>query len=69
MQNSLDTNLLAVIAGQKSAQQAMDDTAKDWDSISQRNGVDKLMEEIKYMAAEFPTVTETPKIQAGTPTA
>jgi len=39
--NAADTEISAAIAGNKTAQQALDDAAAEWDNITQRLGADK----------------------------
>jgi multiple sugar transport system substrate-binding protein len=41
----MDKNLSAAMAGQKSAQQALDDTAAAWEEITDRLGRDKILQQ------------------------
>jgi multiple sugar transport system substrate-binding protein len=41
----MDKNLSAAMAGQKTAQQALDDTAKTWEEITERLGRDKILKQ------------------------
>jgi multiple sugar transport system substrate-binding protein len=41
----MDKNLSAAMAGQKTAQQALDDTAKTWEEITERLGRDRILKQ------------------------
>ena len=41
----MDKNLSAAMAGQKTAQQALDDTAAAWEEITDRLGRDKILQQ------------------------
>jgi multiple sugar transport system substrate-binding protein len=41
----MDKNLSAAMSGEKTAQQALDDTAKSWEEITNRIGRDKLLKQ------------------------
>lgn len=64
-ETALDNNLQAVIAGQKTAEQAMADAAAEWDVITDRLGREKQVEVIASQVAAYSTVEDTPTIQAG----
>lgn len=60
--NALDTNLQAVMTGQKSAEQAMKDAAAEWEKITDRLGRDKQVTALKAQATAYPTTTDEPTI-------
>ena len=47
----MDKNLSAAMAGQKTAQQALDDTAAAWEEITDRLGRDKILSSIRRRSA------------------
>ena len=57
--NALDENLLAALTNEKSAEEAMSDTTKDWQRIVRRQGEDKMVEAIKTNRAAWPTTVDT----------
>jgi multiple sugar transport system substrate-binding protein len=64
-ETALDNNVQAVIAGQKTAEQAMADCEKEWETITDRLGRDKQIAVMAAQVAAYSTVTDTPKIQTG----
>lgn len=56
--NALDENLVAALTGDKSAEQAMADTERQWQRIVRRVGEDKLRAAIEFNNAAWPTVTD-----------
>jgi multiple sugar transport system substrate-binding protein len=58
--NSLDTNLQAVMIGQKSAEQAMQDAAAEWEEITDRLGRDKQVAALQAQASAYPTIVDEP---------
>jgi uncharacterized protein YhaN len=64
-ETALDNNVQAVIAGQKTAEQAMADCEKEWETITDRLGRDKQIAVIAAQVAAYSTVTDTPKIKMG----
>jgi multiple sugar transport system substrate-binding protein len=61
-EQALDDNVQAVIAGQKTAEQAMEDAEAQWEEITDRIGRDKQIAAIAAQLAAWPTVTDTPTI-------
>jgi multiple sugar transport system substrate-binding protein len=61
-ETALDTNVQAVIAGQKTAEQAMADCEAEWEKITDRLGRDKQIEAIQAQVAAYSTVVDTPTI-------
>jgi multiple sugar transport system substrate-binding protein len=61
-EQALDDNVQAVIAGQKTAEQAMEDAEAQWEEITDRIGRDKQIAAIDAQLAAWPTVTDTPTI-------
>lgn len=59
-ENALDENLQAAMTGQKTAEQAMEDTAAQWEKITDRLGRDRQIEQIKAQLESWPTVLDTP---------
>ena len=62
-ETALDNNVQAVIAGKKTAEQAMKDAANEWNKITDRLGREK---QVAVMAAQVPafsTVVDEPKIK------
>jgi len=62
-ETALDTNCHAVIAGQKTAEKAMEDCAAEWEKITDRLGRERQIEVIKAQVSAFSTVKDTPTIQ------
>ncbi len=62
--NALDENLQAAMTGDKTAEQAMEDTEAEWEEITDRLGRDKQMEAMQAMADSYPTVVDEPTIQS-----
>ena len=58
--NALDTNLQAVMTGQKTAEEAMADTAAEWEEITDRLGRDRQIEQLQAELDGWPTITDTP---------
>lgn len=63
---ALDTNLQAVMTGQKTPEQAMADTEAEWEKITERIGREKQIAAIKAERAAWPTLVEEPTIKTGT---
>ncbi len=61
-ETALDTNVQAVIAGQKTAEQAMADCETEWEEITDRLGREKQIEAIAAQVAAYSTVVDTPTI-------
>jgi len=61
-ETALDTNLLAVAAGQKTAEHAMADCAEEWEKITDRLGREKQIEAIAAQLSAWPTVVDEPTI-------
>jgi multiple sugar transport system substrate-binding protein len=61
-ETALDTNVQAVIAGQKTAEQAMADCETEWEKITDRLGRDKQIAAIAAQVAAYSTVVDTPTI-------
>ena len=57
--NALDENLMAALTKAKTAEQAMADTATEWQQIARRTGEDKIVEAIKANKAAWPTVARS----------
>lgn len=64
-ETALDNNVQAVIAGKKTAEQAMADCETEWEEITDRLGRDKQIEAIAAQSAAYSTVVDTPTIQMG----
>ncbi len=64
-ETALDNNLQAVISGKKTAEQAMEDAAAEWNKITDRLGREKQIEAIAAQVAAYSTVLDTPTIQTG----
>jgi len=64
-ETALDNNLQAVISGKKTAEQAMQDAAAEWEKITDRLGRDKQIAAIAAQVSAYSTVTDTPTIQQG----
>jgi multiple sugar transport system substrate-binding protein len=62
-ETALDNAVQAVIAGKKTAEQAMVDCAAEWETITDRLGRDKQIAVIAAQAAAYSTVVDTPTIQ------
>jgi multiple sugar transport system substrate-binding protein len=60
--NALDDNLQAAMTQGKTPEQAMEDTAAEWEKISDRLGRDKQIVAMKALADTYPTITDTPTI-------
>jgi len=56
--NALDENLMAALTKTKTAEQAMADTAAEWEKITRRTGADKIAEAVKANKAAWPTVLD-----------
>lgn len=56
--NALDENLVAALTKEKTAEQAMADTEREWNRISRRIGEEKLVEAITFNNAAWPTITD-----------
>lgn len=56
--NALDENLLAALTGDKSAEAAMADTARQWKRVIRRQGEDKMIEAIRKNRAAWPAVVD-----------
>ena len=56
--NALDENLMAALTKAKTPEQAMADTAAEWQKITRRTGEDKILEAIKANKAAWPTVLD-----------
>ena len=56
--NALDENLMAALTKAKTAEQAMADTATEWQKITRRTGEDKIMAAVKASKAAWPTVLD-----------
>ena len=61
-ETALDTNLQAVAAGDKTAEQAMADCEAEWETITDRLGRDKQIEAIAAERSSWPTVVDEPTI-------
>ena len=61
-ETALDNELQAVMAGTKTAQQAMTDAAAEWEKITDRLGRDIQIETLQGLEAGYPTITDTPTI-------
>ncbi len=61
-ETALDNELQAVMAGTKTAQQAMSDAAAEWEKITDRLGRDIQIETLQGLEAGYPTITDTPTI-------
>jgi multiple sugar transport system substrate-binding protein len=61
-ETALDTNVQAVIAGQKTAEEAMADCETEWEEITDRLGREKQIEAIKTQVAAYSTVVDEPTI-------
>jgi multiple sugar transport system substrate-binding protein len=64
-ETALDNNVQAVISGKKTAEQAMADCEKEWETITDRLGRDKQVAAIAAQVAAYSTVVDTPKIKMG----
>ncbi len=62
--NALDENLQAALAGSKTSEQAMEDTAKEWEKITDRLGRDKQIVAMKALADSYPTKLDEVTIKA-----
>jgi multiple sugar transport system substrate-binding protein len=56
--NALDENLVSATTGQKSAEQAMKDTAAEWKKIIKKKGGDKLVGAIQRYQASWPDLVD-----------
>ena len=59
-----DNNFQAVVAGKKTAEQAMKDAAAEWEKITDRLGREKQIAALQGQLASWPKATETPTIAA-----
>ncbi len=59
---ALDTNLQEALTGNKSAEQAMKDTAAAWEKITDNKGRSKQIEAIKASRQAWPKIVDTPSI-------
>lgn len=57
--NALDENLVAALTGAKTAEQAMADTADQWQTITRRTGEDKIIAAIQANKTAWPTVVDS----------
>jgi multiple sugar transport system substrate-binding protein len=64
-ETALDNNVQAVIAGTKTAEQAMKDAADEWNKITDRLGREKQVAVIASQVAAYSTVVDTPTIVTG----
>jgi multiple sugar transport system substrate-binding protein len=60
---ALDTALQQALAGQKTAKQAMQECAEEWNKITDRKGRDKQIKAVKAAKAAWPTVVDKPTIK------
>lgn len=60
--NALDESLQAVMTGQQTAEQAMEETAAKWEEITDRLGRDRQVEQLQSQLEAWPDVTDTPTI-------
>lgn len=60
--SALDTNLQEALTGNKSAAQAMKDTAAAWEKITDAKGRDKQIEAIQATRKAWPTIVDKPTI-------
>jgi multiple sugar transport system substrate-binding protein len=56
--NALDENLMAALTKAKTPEQAMADTAAEWEKITRRTGRDKIVEAVRGNMAAWPTVLD-----------
>jgi multiple sugar transport system substrate-binding protein len=56
--NALDENLMAALTKTKTAEQAMADTAAEWEKITRRTGQDKIVEAVRANKAAWPSVLD-----------
>jgi len=56
--NALDENLMAALTKAKTPEQAMADTAAEWERISRRIGQDKIVEAVRENMKAWPTVLD-----------
>ena len=56
--NALDENLMAALTGAKTSEQAMADTASEWERIVRRTGQDKIAEAIQANRPAWPTIID-----------
>lgn len=61
--NALDNNLLQAISGQKSAEQAMIDTAAEWEKITESQGRDRQIAAWKAEQSDWSTLVDEPTIK------
>ncbi len=64
-ETALDNAVQAVIAGKKTAEQAMADCAAEWETITDRLGREKQIAAIAAQVAAYATVVDTPTIEKG----
>jgi multiple sugar transport system substrate-binding protein len=60
--NALDDNLQAAMTGAKTAEQAMEHTASEWEKITDRLGRDKQIVAMRELAKTYPKVVDAPTI-------
>jgi multiple sugar transport system substrate-binding protein len=56
--NALDENLMAALTGAKTSEQAMADTASEWERIVRRTGQEKIAEAIQASRPAWPTIID-----------
>jgi multiple sugar transport system substrate-binding protein len=56
--NALDENLMAALTGAKTSEQAMEDTAGEWERIVRRTGEEKVVDAIQKAKAAWPTIID-----------
>jgi multiple sugar transport system substrate-binding protein len=56
--NALDENLMAALTGAKTSEQAMADTASEWERIVRRTGQEKIAEAIQANRPAWPTIID-----------
>lgn len=63
-ERALDTNLVAASAKRKTPEQAMKDTAKEWEKITNRLGREQQIAAIVAERRAWPTIVDTPTIKS-----
>ena len=61
--SALDTNLLSALAGNLTPAQAMKNTAKTWEDITNKKGRDKQIEALKKARDAWPKTVDTAKLK------
>ena len=56
--NALDENLVAALTGERTPEEAMERTEREWQRIARRIGEEKLQEAIAFNNAAWPTITD-----------